>query len=76
MSRTVYVKFTSHRARKRGLWCLDPGNTQSYWSTKRNTGKGVYRVNESELERLKTSELSVGFTVLRGPYDDLMECWG
>ncbi len=69
---TVFVKFTSHRSRDYGL--REIGKRQSYFSTKRKTGYGVYPATYLEIQTLRKCNRA-RFTILRAPYEDLMECW-
>lgn len=70
-----FIRFGSHRARMYGLQAL-PRKPQAYWSFKRDTGPGgVYEVTEEEIARMRASSHHARFTRLRGPYDDLRECW-
>lgn len=71
----MFVKFGSHRARQYGLRALDR-KPQAYYSFARKTGPGgVYKVTIAEAERMRASSVHAKFTVLRGPYEDLQECF-
>ena len=61
----VFLKCTSHRARDG----LPAKGAQSYWSMRRDTYHGVYAAKDFE-------DLPRGITRLRGPFDDLLMCWG
>lgn len=70
-----FVKFTSHRARDYALRELERKPT-SFFSTQRETGTGgVYEVTEAEIVAMRNGSRHARFTILRPPYDDLMECW-
>ena len=72
---TVYVRFSSHRARTYGLRALDR-KPQAYFSFDRATGPGgCYLVTEAEVAAMRASSKHARFTILRGPYDDLSPCW-
>lgn len=70
-----FIKFTSHRSRDYALQCLDR-KPPAYFSYKRETGRGVYELTHQEIATIRTHSRAGGFTLLRGPYDDLMQCWG
>lgn len=71
----IYIRFSSHRARDYGLRAIDR-KPQAYWSLTRNTHPGgVYAVTEAEAEQMRAYSDHARFTRLRGPYDDLRECW-
>lgn len=67
----MFVMFQSHRQRQNGLEAIGR-KPQGYWSLKRKTHKGVYDVTPEEAEIMRAY---ADFTVLRGPYDDLLQCW-
>jgi len=70
-----YIRFASHRAREYGLRAL-PRRPQAYYSFRRQTGPGgVYLVTEPEIDQMRASSGHARFTRLRGPVDDLLECW-
>lgn len=70
----IYIRFGSHRARQYGLGALDR-KPQGYWSMTRHTHPGgVYAVTAAEYARIRETS-HAPCTRLRGPYDDLMECW-
>lgn len=68
-----YVMFPSHRARDRALQILGE-KPQSYYSMRRETGKGTYLLTQEQIDKIKGQHL-VHFTLLRGPHDDLMKTW-
>lgn len=69
-----YIRFGSHRARQYGLQALDR-RPQGFWSLRRRTGPGgVYLLTDAEVERMRAYSDHARFTVVRGPYDDLLEC--
>ena len=71
----IYIRFASHRAREYGLRALDR-QPQAYWSLARETGPGgVYAVTEAECQAMRAYSDHARFTRLRGPYEDLRECW-
>jgi hypothetical protein len=71
----IYIRFSSHRAREYGLRALDR-KPQAYWSLKRRTGPGgVYLVTEDEARAMRAYSGHARFTRLRGPFEDLWECW-
>lgn len=71
----VYIRFSSHRARTYGLRAIER-QPQAYWSLKRETGPGgVYAVTPAELHVMLEYSRHVRLTCLRGPYEDLRECW-
>jgi hypothetical protein len=70
----IFIRFSSHSSRSYALRALDR-KPQGYWSLKRKTGPGgVYAVTEAEIAILRQSRY-VHFTRVRGPHDDLLECW-
>jgi hypothetical protein len=75
----IYIRFGSHRAREYGLRALGR-RPQAYFSLTRETGPGgVYAVSEEEYTAIRAAIAGARWqhsvTRLRGPYDDLMECW-
>lgn len=68
----TFIKFLSHRARDRGLGFLS--DKQSYYSFKRDTGQGAYKVTNKEISELK-SHPRCKFSILRPPYNDLSKTW-
>jgi hypothetical protein len=69
---TVFVIFTSHRSREKGLRAIGEPKPQAYWSMRRNLEKGVYLLNGEQIGKLNGLK---GWRRLRGPYEDLMKCW-
>ena len=67
----IFIKFSSHRSREYGLQEL--GARQAFYSLYRETGRGCYQVEESELLKLKENK-RIHFSKLRAPFDDLHEC--
>jgi len=71
----IYIRFSSHRARAYGLRALDR-KPQAYYSFKRRTHPGgVYAVTEDEARAMRAYSNHARFTRLRGPFEDLWECW-
>lgn len=71
----IYIRFASHRAREYGLRCVHR-KAQSFYSWDRSFHPGgVFAVTEDECERMRAYSTHARFTRLRGPYDDLRECW-
>lgn len=72
-----FIRFGSHRARDYGFRVLglDNQRTQSFYSLRRNTASGgVYLLTPEQIAAIRGQHL-VNFTVLRGPFDDLLHCW-
>ncbi len=73
-----YVRFTSHRARQyafRALGYDREHSPEGFYSFRRPMAPGgCYRLTDEEVERIRGMHL-VHFTILRGPYDDLLRCW-
>jgi predicted DCC family thiol-disulfide oxidoreductase YuxK len=69
----IYVLFTSHRSRDKALREIGDPAPQAYYSWRRETGKGVYLLTEAQIEAI--AHLARGWRRLRGPYEDLLQCW-
>lgn len=70
----TYILFTSHRSRSNALRLFDI-QPQAYYSWTRDTGHGVYLLSDEQIELIKGNKRII-YRKLRGPYDDLLKCWG
>jgi hypothetical protein len=70
---SIILKCNSHRARSKAGLSRNPKATALYSFRRASTG-GYYAVPE-ELGKEILSRGIAGVTKLRGPYDDLMNCW-
>lgn len=71
----IYIRFQSHRARRYGLQALSRTPT-AYWSQTRQTSPGgVYAITEAEVATMRASAVHARLTRIRGPFNDLQECW-
>lgn len=72
MSDELYVRCKSHRSREKVFRVL--GKLTCYYSFQRDAGTGgCYKVSPSQYEQIKGI---TGVSKLRGPYDDILKCWG
>jgi len=67
----LFIKVQSHRQRGKAYAVLGRGR-QCYYSFERDTGRGVFKVSETEYRALKDTGCKC--TRLRAPHDDLREC--
>lgn len=72
----IFIRFTSHRARQNAFDELSR-TPQGYWSLTRKTHPGgVYAITREEVLQLRAAHAyGIRFTLVRGPWDDLMTCW-
>jgi len=70
---TIFVRFSSHRARQKGLARLQD-NHEAHYSFERRSHGGYYKITSGDFERLKAANVK-GWTRLSGPYGDLRHCW-
>lgn len=71
-----FIIFSSHRSRGNAMLAIKWDGLpmpQAYYSWSRDTGKGVYLLDQEQVYAIRGL---LGWRRLRGPFDDLMKCWG
>lgn len=69
----VFIRYVSHRARHR-LYIFLERKPTSYYSLRRPCTYGIGAITPEEEAQLRKAKVK-GWTRLRGPYEDLCQCW-